>query len=127
MRKTLLVSGGFDAGAALWQCFVGNSLVGSVTASLVVAALAMVVTAVAEWRTKYAMLGAARQDCRGQQRRELRRRATSLARQHLLGIEERRINHAGCIHEAANGVDTEGLHLRINRGQVDNESADEPQ
>ena len=58
-RNTLLVFGGFVAGAVLWQRFAGTVLVGPATATLVVAMVAMVATAIAELRTKRAMLGAA--------------------------------------------------------------------
>lgn len=58
VRNTLLVFGGFVAGAVLWQRFVGTLLVGPVTATLVVVAVAVAATAVAEWRTKHEMLGA---------------------------------------------------------------------
>ena len=58
LRNTLLVFGGFVAAAVLWQRYAGTVLVGPVTASLVVAAVAAIATAVAEWRTKREMLGA---------------------------------------------------------------------
>lgn len=60
LRNILLVFGGFVAAAVLWQRFVGTLLVGPLTATLVVAAVAAIATAVAEWRTKREMLGAAR-------------------------------------------------------------------
>jgi hypothetical protein len=59
LRNTLLVFGGFVAAAVLWQRFAGTLLVGPLTATLVVAAVAVIATGVAEWRTKREMLGAA--------------------------------------------------------------------
>ena len=58
LRNTLLVFGGFVAAAVLWQRFVGTLLVGPLAATLVVAAVAAIATALAEWRTKREMLGA---------------------------------------------------------------------
>jgi hypothetical protein len=58
LRNTLLVFGGFVAAAVLWQRFAGTLLVGPLAATLVVAAVAVMATAVAEWRTKREMLGA---------------------------------------------------------------------
>jgi hypothetical protein len=60
LRNTLLVFGGFVAAAVLWQRFVGTLFTGPLTATLVVAAVAAIATALAEWRTKREMLGAAR-------------------------------------------------------------------
>jgi len=60
LSSTLLVFGGFVAGAVLWQRFAGTLLVGPLAATLVVAVVAAIATAVAEWRTKREMLGAAR-------------------------------------------------------------------
>lgn len=59
LRNTLLVFGGFVAAAVLWQRFAGTVLVGPLAATLVVAAVAAIATALAEWRTKWEMLGAA--------------------------------------------------------------------
>jgi hypothetical protein len=59
LRNTLLVFGGFVAGAVLWQRFAGTLLVGPVAATLVVAAVAGIATALAEWRTKREMLDTA--------------------------------------------------------------------
>jgi hypothetical protein len=59
LRNTLLVFGGFIAAAVLWQRFVGTLLVGPLAATLVVAAVAALATALAEWRTKSEMLAAA--------------------------------------------------------------------
>lgn len=51
LRHTLLVFGGFVAAAVLWQRFVGTLLVGPLSATLVVAAVAAIATALAERRT----------------------------------------------------------------------------
>lgn len=58
LRNTLPVFGGFVAAAVLWQRFVGTLLVGPLAATLVVAAVAAIATALAEWRTKREMFGA---------------------------------------------------------------------
>jgi hypothetical protein len=58
LLNTLLVFGGFVAAAVLWQRFVGTLLVGPVYATLVVALVAMLATAIADWRTKREMLQA---------------------------------------------------------------------
>lgn len=60
LLNTLLVFGGFVAATLLWQRFVGTLLVGPVLATLVVALVAMVATAIADWRTKREMLQAQR-------------------------------------------------------------------
>jgi hypothetical protein len=59
LRNTLLVFGGFVASAVLWQRFADTLLIGPVAATLVVAAVAALATALAEWCTKREMLGAA--------------------------------------------------------------------
>jgi len=56
LLNTLLVFGAFVAAAVLWQRVAGTVQVGPVTATLVVAAVAAIATAVAEWRTKREML-----------------------------------------------------------------------
>lgn len=58
LRNTLLVFGGFIALAVLWQRFVGTLLAGPIVATLAVALVAAVASALAEWRTKREMLGA---------------------------------------------------------------------
>jgi len=57
--NTLLAFGAFVAVAVLWQRFAGTVVVGPAAASAVVAAVAGMATAFAEWRTKRDMLGAA--------------------------------------------------------------------
>jgi hypothetical protein len=59
LSNTLLVFGAFIAAAVLWQRFVGTLLVGPLTATLVVAAVAAVASGRADWRTKREMLRAA--------------------------------------------------------------------
>jgi hypothetical protein len=56
LLNTFLVFGAFVAIAVLWQRFVGTVMVGPLVATLVVAAVATVATAIAEWRTKREML-----------------------------------------------------------------------
>jgi hypothetical protein len=56
LSNTLLVFGGFVAIAVLWQRFAGTIAVGPVAATLVVAAVAALATAIAETRTKREML-----------------------------------------------------------------------
>ena len=58
LQNTLLVFGGFVATAVLWQRFVGTLVVGPVLATLVVAMLAVLATAIADWRTRREMLQA---------------------------------------------------------------------
>lgn len=58
LRNTLLAFGAFIALAVLWQRFVGTLQVGPLAATLVVAGVAALATAVAEWRTKREMLDA---------------------------------------------------------------------
>ena len=56
LLNTLLVFGAFVAAAVLWQRFLGTLQVGPVAATLVVAAVAALASAFAEWRTKREML-----------------------------------------------------------------------
>lgn len=56
LLNTLMVFGAFVAAAVLWQRLVGTLQVGPVVATLVVAAVAALASAVAEWRTKREML-----------------------------------------------------------------------
>jgi hypothetical protein len=56
LRNTLLVFGGLVAGAVLWQRFAGTVCVGPVAATLVIATVAFVATAIADWHTKNVML-----------------------------------------------------------------------
>jgi hypothetical protein len=56
LSNTLLVFGGFVAIAVLWQRFAGTVSVGPVAATLVVAAVAALATAIAETRTRREML-----------------------------------------------------------------------
>ncbi len=56
LSNTLLVFGGFVAGAVLWQRFAGTVYVRPVVATLVVATVAFVATAIADWHTKNVML-----------------------------------------------------------------------
>ena len=56
LLNTLLVFGAFVAAAVLWQRFLGTLQVGPVPATLVVAAVAALASAFAEWRTKREML-----------------------------------------------------------------------
>ena len=56
LANTLLAFGAFVAAAVLWQRFVGTVMVGPLVATLVVAAIAAVSTAFAEWRTKRELL-----------------------------------------------------------------------
>jgi hypothetical protein len=59
LLNTLMVFGGFVALAVLWQRLVGTVTVGPLTATLVVAVVAALATAIAEWRTRGEMLGRA--------------------------------------------------------------------
>lgn len=59
VQNTLLVFGGFVAAAVLWQRVVGTVQAGPLTATLVVAGVAALATAIAEWRTRREMLAAA--------------------------------------------------------------------
>lgn len=56
LLNTLLVFGAFVAAAVLWQRVAGTVLVGPVAATLVVAAVAVIAAAIADWRTKREML-----------------------------------------------------------------------
>ncbi len=56
--NTLLAFGAFVAAAVLWQRFAGTISVGPAAAAAVVAVIAGVATAFAEWRTKREMLAA---------------------------------------------------------------------
>jgi len=56
LRNKLLAFGAFIALAVQWQSYVGTVQVGPLAGSLVVAAVAVCSTAVAEWRTKGEML-----------------------------------------------------------------------
>ena len=56
LLNTSLVFGAFVAIAVLWQRFAGTVMVGPLVATMVVAAVAAIATAFAEWRTKREML-----------------------------------------------------------------------
>lgn len=58
LLNTFLVFGAFVAIAVLWQRFAGTVMVGPMVATMVVAAVAAIATAFAEWRTKREMLAA---------------------------------------------------------------------
>jgi hypothetical protein len=56
LHNTLLAFGGFVALAVMWQRFVGTLVVGPLAATLVVAGVAGLAAAFAEWRTRQEML-----------------------------------------------------------------------
>lgn len=60
LRNTLLAFGGFIALAVMWQRYAGTVLVGPLSATLVVAGVAVVASMLAEWWTKTEMLDAGR-------------------------------------------------------------------
>jgi hypothetical protein len=59
VQNTLLVFGGFVAAAVLWQRMAGTVHASPLAAALVVAAVAALATAIAEWRTRREMLATA--------------------------------------------------------------------
>lgn len=59
VANTLLVFGGFVTLAILWQRLAGSVSVSPVAATLVVAVVAALATAIAEWRTRCEMLAMA--------------------------------------------------------------------